>query len=119
MNTCTTTLRQGAADWYGLDLRLPLPDGEVALLCRPEDIYPDAKGAAARVTRVIDLGPVTKVTLMTDAGDLLTWTCPRDQAPDLGRLLTLLPRRLHAFRNGALIGLAQSPLPAQTAGAPA
>ena len=119
MNTCTTTLRQGAADWYGLDLRLPLPDGEVALLCRPEDVYPDAKGAAARVTRVIDLGPVTKVTLMTEAGDLLTWTCPRDQAPDLGRLLTLLPRRLHAFRNGALIGLAQSPLPAQTAGATA
>ena len=119
MNTCTTTLRQGAADWYGLDLRLPLPDGEVALLCRPEDVYPDAKGAAARVTRVIDLGPVTKVTLMTEAGDLLTWTCPRDQAPDLGRVLTLLPRRLHAFRNGALIGLAQSPLPAQTAGAPA
>ena len=119
MNTCTTTLRQGAADWYGLDLRLPLPDGEVALLCRPEDVYPSNKGAAARVTRVIDLGPVTKVTLMTEAGDLLTWTCPRDQAPDLGRLLTLLPRRLHAFRNGALIGLAQSPLPAQTAGAPA
>ena len=119
MNTCTTTLRQGAADWYGLDLRLPLPDGEVALLCRPEDLYLDAKGATARVTRVIDLGPVTKVNLMTEAGDLITWTCPRDQAPDLGRLLTLLPRRLHAFRDGVLIGLAQSPLPAQTAGATA
>ncbi len=119
MNTCTTTLRQGVADWYGLDLPMALPDGEMALLCRPEDLYLDAKGAAARVTRVIDLGPVTKVNLMTEAGDLITWTCPRDQAPDLGRLLTLLPRRLHAFRDGVLIGLAQSPLPAQTAGATA
>jgi putative spermidine/putrescine transport system ATP-binding protein len=119
MNTCTTALRQGVAQWYGLDLRMAMPDGEVALLCRPEDIYPDTNGVAARVTRVIDLGPDTKVNLMTESGDLLTWTCPRDQAPDLGRVLTLLPRRLHAFRDGVRVGLAQSPLPAQTAGAPA
>ncbi len=119
MNTCTTNLRHGAVDWYGVTLRMHLPDGEVALLCRPEDLHPDAKGTAARVTRVIDLGPVTKVTLITGTGDLLTWTCPRDQAPDLGRVLTLLPRRLHAFRSGALMGLMEAPLPAQAQGATA
>jgi putative spermidine/putrescine transport system ATP-binding protein len=117
MNTCTSNLRHGAVDWYGVTLRMPLPDGEVALLCRPEDLSIDPNGAAARVARVIDLGPVTKVNLITETGDLLTWTCPRDQAPDLGRVMTLLPRRLHAFRGGALIGLMDAPLPAQAQGA--
>jgi putative spermidine/putrescine transport system ATP-binding protein len=119
MNTCTTSLRHGAVDWYGVTLRMPLPDGEVALLCRPEDLSIDPNGAAARVARVIDLGPVTKVNLITETGDLLTWTCPRDQAPDLGRVMTLLPRRLHAFRGGALMGLMDAPLPAQAQGATA
>ena len=119
MNTCTSNLRHGAVDWYGVTLRLPLPDGEVALLCRPEDLSIDPNGAAARVARVIDLGPVTKVNLITETGDLLTWTCPRDQAPDLGRVMTLLPRRLHAFRGGALMGLMDAPLPAQAQGATA
>ena len=117
MNTCTSNLRHGAVDWYGVTLRMPLPDGEVALLCRPEDLFFNAEGAAARVARVIDLGPVTKVNLITETGDLLTWTCPRDQAPDLGRVMTLLPRRLHAFRGGALIGLMDAPHPAQAQGA--
>ena len=119
MNTCTSSLRHGAVDWYGVTLRMPLPDGEVALLCRPEDLSIDPNGAAARVARVIDLGPVTKVNLITETGDLLTWTCPRDQAPDLGRVMTLLPRRLHAFRGGALMGLMEAPLPAQAQGATA
>ncbi len=119
MNTCTSSLRHGAVDWYGVTLRMPLPDGEVALLCRPEDLSIDPNGAAARVARVIDLGPVTKVNLITETGDLLTWTCPRDQAPDLGRVMTLLPRRLHAFRGGALMGLMDVPLPAQAQGATA
>lgn len=119
MNACTTNLRHGAIDWYGLTLRMALPEGEVALLCRPEDLYPNPKGAAARVARVIDLGPVTKVNLITETGDLVTWTCPRDQAPDLGRVMTLLPRRLHAFRGGALIGLIDAPLIAQAQGATA
>ncbi len=119
MNTCTSSLRHGAVDWYGVTLRMPLPDGEVALLCRPEDLSIDPNGAAARVARVIDLGPVTKVNLITETGDLLTWTCPRDQAPDLGRVMTLLPRRLHAFRGGALMGLMDAPLPAQAQGATA
>jgi len=119
MNTCTSNLRHSAVDWYGVTLRMPLPDGEVALLCRPEDLSIDPNGAAARVARVIDLGPVTKVNLITETGDLLTWTCPRDQAPDLGRVMTLLPRRLHAFRGGALMGLMEAPLPAQAQGATA
>ena len=119
MNTCATNLRHGAVVWYGVTLRMPLPDGEVALLCRPEDLSIDPNGAAARVARVIDLGPVTKVNLITETGDLLTWTCPRDQAPDLGRVMTLLPRRLHAFRGGALMGLMEAPLPAQSQGATA
>ena len=33
--------------------------------------------------------------------------------------MTLLPRRLHAFRGGALMGLMDAPLPAQAQGATA
>ncbi len=81
MNTCPATLRRAQANWYGIPLRLAAPDGESALLCRPEDLYPDPHGAPAKVTRVIDLGQHIKVTLMTPDGDLLTMTCPREAAP--------------------------------------
>jgi putative spermidine/putrescine transport system ATP-binding protein len=117
MNTCTTTLSGTKARWYGLPLRLALPDGEAALLCRPEDLYLDPKGARARVTRVLDLGPVTKVSLITAEGDLLTWTCAREAAPDVDAEITLLPRRLHAFRDGALLALIEHPEPALREGA--
>ncbi len=109
MNTCTTAISVGQAIWYGMPLRLALPDGEAALLCRPEDLYPAPHGAKARV---IDLGPVTKVSLMTADGDLLTWTCPRDAAPDVDTKITLLPRRLHAFRDGTLMSRIDRPEPA-------
>ena len=117
MNTCTTTVQNGRTRWYGQTLLAPLPDGEAALLCRPEDLYTAPHGAPATVTRVIDLGPVTKVNLMTPDGDLVTWTCPRDVAPEPGATVTLLPRRLHAFRGGVLLGLIEQPEPALIQGA--
>ncbi len=119
MNTCTTAIRQGRARWYGLSLPLAQSEGEVALLCRPEDLYLDPQGAPALVTRVIDLGPVTKVSLMTEEGDLLTWTCPREAAPSLGAVVSLLSRRLHAFRNGALLTMIDRLEPALCEGEPA
>lgn len=112
MNTCTTTLRQGCASWYGLPLTLHQSEGEAALLCRPEDLFPDPQGVAAQVLRVIDLGPVTKVTLLTPNGDLLTWTCPREAAPATGAQVRLLPRRLHIFRGAALLARLERPEPA-------
>jgi len=119
MNTCTTRLHLAHADWYGQTLHLPLTDGEAALLCRPEDLYRSPQGAKAKVSRVIDLGPLMRVTLMTAHGDLLTWTCPRDDAPDTGDDITLLPRRLHVFRDGVLLGLIDQPEPALLDKAPA
>ena len=112
MNTCTSDLHSGQARWHGLGLRLALPDGEAVLLCRPEDLYPNAAGTAAKVTRVIDLGPVTRVNLMTAEGDLMTWTCPREAAPAPRDEVRLLPRRVHVFRGGALLGLIEAPIPA-------
>ena len=117
MNTCTTRVSATEALWYGLPLHLALPDGEAALLCRPEDLCLDRAGAKARVTRVIDLGPVTKVSLMTAGGDLVTLTCPRDAAPDVDTAIAFLPRRLHAFRDGALLALPDRPEPALRNGA--
>ena len=117
MNTCTAALRLCEARWYGTALRLPLPDGEAAVLCRPEDLFPDPAGAQATVVRVIDLGPITKVNLMTAEGDLLIWTCPREMAPDPGSEVTLLPRRLHVFRGAALLGRVDAPQVSQFAGA--
>ena len=117
MNTCATSVKLCEADWYGCALRLALPDGEAVLLCRPEDMYRDKAGALASVTRVIDLGPVTRASLMTPAGDLMTWTCPRELAPEVGAQVNLLPRRLHAFRDGMLLGLIVLPQIRQREGA--
>lgn len=111
MNTCTTALRGGVVLWHGLALRLALPDGEAALLCRPEDLHVTTTGAAATVTQVIDLGPMTRVKLMTPDGDLLTLTCPREEAPATGADVRLSPRRLHVFRSGSLLGLIETPCP--------
>jgi putative spermidine/putrescine transport system ATP-binding protein len=111
MNTCSCTITAGRAPWYGKDLAIALPDGEVDLLCRPEDLHLDPKGAAARVTRVIDLGPVTKVNLITAGGDTLVWTCLREDAPDPGDTVTLMPRRLHVFRGGKLVFPIERPQP--------
>ncbi len=117
MNTCTTRITQGRANWYGLPLHFGLPDGEVALLSRPEDMVTNPNGAPARVLRVVDLGPMTKVNLMTADGDLMTLTCPRELAPEPGATLTLLPRRLHVFRDGARLGLVENPEPVLHEGA--
>lgn len=119
MNTCTTTVGQSRALWYGHPMRLDLTDGEVALLCRPEDLRPSPSGAMARVTRVIDLGAVTKVNLMTEDGDLLTWTCLREAAPAHGAILCLMPRHLHAFRDGVLLARIDLSEPALREGADA
>ena len=117
MNTCTTRIQRGQASWYGVALRITLPEGEVALLCRPEDLQPGDGGAAAVVTRVIDLGPTMRVNLITAAGDMITWTCGRDQSPAPGTTIHLLPRRLHAFRDGILLGLIEQPQAALCEGA--
>ncbi len=109
MNTCTTAIQDGMARWYGVDVRAAMPPGEAVVLCRPEDLYLDPNGAAATVTRVIDLGPVTKVNLITPEGDLLTWTCARDLAPVQGALVRLMARHLHVFRGGNLVGRIEQP----------
>ena len=116
MNICTTGVQASVALWYGRGLRLAMTDGEAVLLCRPEDLYPDAKGALAQVTRVIDLGPVTRVNLMTTEADLLSWTCPREAVAAAGDAVRLLPRRLHVFRHGTLLGQCEQPKPANLEG---
>ena len=100
----------GRADWFGLSLPAPYPDGEVAVLNRPEDMVVAAQGAAAQATRIIDLGPMMKVSLLTPSGDLLTWTCPRHDAPAPGTEIRLLPQRLHLYRDGQLLGTVEIPI---------
>ncbi len=111
MNTCTTQIAMGRADWFGLSLAAPYADGEVAVLNRPEDMQLDRRGAPARVVRVVDLGPVMRVDLITAAGDLLTWTCLRTQAPGIGDDVRLMPQRLHFYRNETLLGTVDIPVP--------
>ena len=104
MNTCTTRISGGQTNWFGLTVAAPYGDGEVVVLNRPEDMVRSRIGAEARVTRIVDLGPMMKVSLITPAGDLLTWTCPRADAPPPGSDLRLMPRRLHLYRDEVLLG---------------
>jgi ABC-type Fe3+/spermidine/putrescine transport system ATPase subunit len=106
MNKATVTLRGGRADWLGQPVALSAPDGPVTLLCRPEDLQRDRAGITGRVTRVVDLGPMIRVTIATDDGATLTWLCGRDDQPQPGAPLTLRPSRLLAYRDGQRLGTA-------------
>jgi putative spermidine/putrescine transport system ATP-binding protein len=107
MNEATVTFRTGRADWLGQQVTLPAADGPVTLLCRPEDLRPDPSGIPGRITRVIDLGPMMRVTVATDAGATLSWLCNRDVTPKSGAAIRLSATRLLAFQDQRRIGVAQ------------
>jgi putative spermidine/putrescine transport system ATP-binding protein len=106
MNEATVALCGGRADWLGQDVAISAPDGPVTLLCRPEDLVRDRAGSAGRVTRVIDLGPMIRVTVVTEEGATLTWVCGREAVPQPGARLSLRPSRLLAYRGGQKLGTA-------------
>jgi putative spermidine/putrescine transport system ATP-binding protein len=106
MNEATVPVRAGRADWLGLPVALAAPDGPVTLLCRPEDLRPDPTGIPGRIARIIDLGPMLRVSVAAEDGATLTWLCPRSAAPALGGAVTLLPARLLVYRDGQRIGVA-------------
>lgn len=111
MNEASVTLRRGRAEWLGQAVQLDAPDGEVTLLCRPEDLQAAPTGIPGRVTRVIDLGPMLRVQVATEEGASLSWLCPRAAAPEPGASLPLQPTRLLAFREGRRIGTATALTP--------
>ena len=106
MNVSLATARDGAIPWMGASLDMPV-DGDLALACRPEDLVPDPQGAPAQVTRLTDLGPLIRVSLLTPGGEALTWMTPRETAPALGAEVTLWPRRLLVYRDGRLLDAIQ------------
>jgi putative spermidine/putrescine transport system ATP-binding protein len=110
MNEATVPVVKGHANWLGLPVTLTASDGEVTLMCRPEDLRPDPSGIPGRVARIIDLGPMLRITIATDEGATLIWLCPRGDAPAPGVALSLLPTRLLVYQNGTRIGTA---IPAQ------
>jgi putative spermidine/putrescine transport system ATP-binding protein len=108
MNACLASATGGRVPFYGTEIDMPV-DGNLALLCRPEELEPRAHGFAVQVTRSTDLGPMIRLGLLTPGGESLTWTCPRDQAPAVGTVLHLWPKRLHVFRDGALLATLEAP----------
>ena len=106
MNEATVPVVKGRADWLGLPVALNASDGDATLMCRPEDLRPDPSGISGRVARIIDLGPMLRLTIATDEGATLTWLCPRAQVPQPGAPLALLPTRLLVYQNGTRVGTA-------------
>jgi putative spermidine/putrescine transport system ATP-binding protein len=106
MNETTVAVAKGHANWLSLPVMLTAPDGEVTLMCRPEDLRPDRSGIPGRVARIIDLGPMLRINVAADEGATLTWLCPRQDAPQAGASLSLLPTRLLVYQNGTRIGTA-------------
>jgi putative spermidine/putrescine transport system ATP-binding protein len=105
MNEATVPVAKGQANWLGLPVALNTPDGAVTMLCRPEDLRPDPAGIRGRVARIIDLGPMLRLSIATDEGATLTWLCPRGgEVPQPGAMLSLLPSRLLVYRDGIRIG---------------
>jgi TOBE domain len=96
----------GRANWLGQQVALNAPEGEVTMLCRPEDLRMDPSGIPGRVVRIMDLGPMLRVSVATDEGASLTWLCPRGEVPQAGASLSLLPTRLLVYQNGVRIGTA-------------
>jgi putative spermidine/putrescine transport system ATP-binding protein len=113
MNEATVHVAGGRANWLGQPVALNAPDGEVTMLCRPEDLRRDPSGIRGRVARIIDLGPMLRVSIATDEGATLTWLCPRRDAPAPGAALSLLPARLLIYQNGTRIGTVM-PAPQKT-----
>ena len=113
MNEATVPVKAGRANWLGLPVTLTAPDGPVTLLCRPEDLRPDPGGIPGRVARIIDLGPLLRISVATDEGATLNWLCHRSAAPQPGAPITLMPLRLLAYRDGARIGTCD-PAPPKT-----
>jgi putative spermidine/putrescine transport system ATP-binding protein len=106
MNEATVPVSGGRANWLGQQVALNAPDGEVTMLCRPEDLRMDPSGIPGRVVRIMDLGPMLRVSVATDEGASLTWLCPRGEVPQAGASLSLLPTRLLVYQDGARIGTA-------------
>ena len=110
MNRFDSQVVNGRADWHGhaiaIAIAIAQADGPITLLCRPEDLRAAPDGAFATTSRVIDLGAFLKVSLITDAGEQLTWLCPRAEAPAVGTRLALTPAHLHLFRGILRIGTA-------------
>lgn len=106
MNEAAVAVRGGRAEWLGQTVRLAAPDGPATLLCRPEDLRPDQGGIPGRIARVIDLGPILRVTVATDAGATLFWLCAREACPQPGAPIRLLATRLAAFQGERRIGTA-------------
>ena len=104
MNEATVTLCGGRADWLGQPVSIAAPDGLVTLLCRPEDMHPGSAGIPGRIARVIDLGPMLRVSVATAEGATLTWLCSRDVNPQPGAAIRLRAARLLAFHDGRRIG---------------
>ncbi|MGL4238567.1 ABC transporter ATP-binding protein [Tabrizicola sp.] len=110
MNIGEALIEKGRANWYGAEVTTRCPDGPATILCRPEDFEVSATGIETTVTRVIDLGPVLRVHVVTAGGAGLIWLCPRSVAPTAGAHIRLTPRHLHVYRDGQRVGTA-APLP--------
>jgi putative spermidine/putrescine transport system ATP-binding protein len=106
MNEGEALIEKGRANWYRADIATRCTDGPATILCRPEDLEVSATGINTTVTRVIDLGPVLRVNVITDDGAGLVWLCPRSVAPTAGTRVGLMPRHLHVYRDGQRIGTA-------------
>ena len=103
MNACDTRVDNGRANWFGASIAVARSDGPAAILCRPEDMKLDGAGAPGQVSRIIDLGPMMRVTATTEGGQPLIWLCSRAAAPEVGDQVKLAPTRLHVYRDGALL----------------
>jgi putative spermidine/putrescine transport system ATP-binding protein len=110
MNEGEALVEKGRTNWYGAELATRCPDGPAVILCRPEDLDVSVAGIETTVTRIVDLGPVLRLNLVTNGGAGLVWLCPRTFAPTAGARVGLVPRQLHVYRDGQRIGTAQ-PVP--------
>jgi putative spermidine/putrescine transport system ATP-binding protein len=111
MNACETRIDNGRANWFGVNIAVARGDGSAAILCRPEDLKLDAAGAPGMVSRIIDLGPMLRVTVTTPAGAALVWLCARTAVPAVGDPVRLAPTRLHVYRDGILLEASAPPAP--------
>ena len=103
MNAFDTRIDNGRANWFDAHIAVARSDGPAAILCRPEDLKLDSSGVGGQVSRIIDLGPMLRVSVTTQGGQPLVWLCARASAPEVGDQVRLAPTRLHVYRDGALL----------------